>query len=54
MALRKVLTDPVMEQKLEPHGVELLSGGPQDVTALVKRDTEKWTAVIREAKITLD
>jgi tripartite-type tricarboxylate transporter receptor subunit TctC len=53
-ALRKVLTDPAMEQKLEPHGVELLAGGPQGVSALVKRDTEKWTAVIRDAKISLD
>jgi tripartite-type tricarboxylate transporter receptor subunit TctC len=44
-ALRKVLTDPAVEQKLEPHGVEHLAGGPHEVCSLVKRDTEKCTAV---------
>jgi tripartite-type tricarboxylate transporter receptor subunit TctC len=53
-ALRKVLQDPAMAKRLEPHGVELLIGGPEEVAALVKRDTDKWGKIIRDAQISLD
>lgn len=53
-ALRRVLKDPALESRIEPHGIELQSSSSEEVTAWTKRDTEKWTRVIREAKIAVD
>ncbi len=53
-ALRKVLQDPTLEAKIEPHGVELLASTPEEVLVWVKRDTEKWGRIIRDAHITTD
>lgn len=53
-ALQKVLKDPALEAKIEPHGVELMPSSPEEVNAWVKRDTEKWSRIIRSAGITLD
>lgn len=53
-ALQKVLKDPALEARIEPHGVELMASSPEEVNAWVKRDTEKWSRIIRSAGITLD
>ena len=53
-AWRKVLQDPALEAKIEPHGVELHGSTPEEVLAWVRRDTEKWGRVIREARISID
>lgn len=53
-ALRKVLQDPTLEAKIEPHGVELLASTPDEVLVWVRRDTEKWGRIIRDAHITTD
>lgn len=53
-ALRKVLGDPALEAKIEPQGLELLTSTPEDVLEWVRRDTEKWGRIIREAGITID
>jgi tripartite-type tricarboxylate transporter receptor subunit TctC len=53
-ALRKVLQDPTLEAKIEPHGVELLASTPEEVLVWVKRDTEKWGRIIRDAHISTD
>ena len=53
-ALRKVLQDPTLEAKIEPHGVELLASTPEEVLVWVKRDTEKWGRIIRDARISTD
>lgn len=53
-AWRKVLQDPVLEAKIEPHGVELQGSTPDEVLTWVRRDTEKWGRIIREARISLD
>jgi len=53
-ALQKVLKDPALEAKIEPHGAELLPSTPEEVNTWVKRDTEKWSRIIRTAGITLD
>lgn len=53
-ALRRVLKDPALELRIEPHGIELQASSPEEVVAWTKRDTEKWTRVIREAKIAVD
>lgn len=52
--LRKTLGDAALQQRIEPHGTELLSSGPDEVQDWVRRDTEKWGRIIREAGITLD
>ncbi len=53
-ALQRVLKDPAMEAKIEPHGIELQSSTPEEVTAWTQRDTEKWGRIVREANITID
>lgn len=53
-ALRKVLQDPALEARIEPHGVELLASTPEEVLVWVRRDTEKWGRIIRDAHITTD
>ena len=54
LVLRKILSDPATEAKIEPHGVELIGSSPEDVIELVRRDTEKWSRVIKDAQISLD
>ena len=52
--LRKALQDPALAARIEPHGTELLGSSPDEVLDWVKRDTDKWGRVIREAGITID
>lgn len=40
--------------KIEPHGIELMASSPEEVNVWVRRDTEKWSRIIRNAGITLD
>ena len=40
--------------KIEAAGTELHAGPAQEVQAWTQRDTDKWSRVIREAKITID
>jgi tripartite-type tricarboxylate transporter receptor subunit TctC len=53
-ALRLALSDPALEAKIEPHGVELLGSTPEEVGEWVKRDTDKWGRIIKAARITID
>jgi tripartite-type tricarboxylate transporter receptor subunit TctC len=52
--LRKLLRDPTTEARIEPLGVELLASTPDEVSELVKRESEKWGRVIRDAQVSLD
>lgn len=52
--LQQALKDPELVGKIEPHGMELVPTGPEEVEAWVRRDEEKWRAVIQKAGITLD
>ena len=52
--LQQTLKDPELMGKIEPHGMELMPTGPQEVDTWVKRDEDKWRAVIQKAGITLD
>ncbi|MFO1326389.1 MAG: tripartite tricarboxylate transporter substrate binding protein [Rubrivivax sp.] len=52
--LRKALQDPAVAARIEPHGTELLGSSPDEVAQWVKRDTEKWSRVIREAGIRIE
>ena len=52
--LQQALKDPDLVGKIEPHGMELMPTGPEEVDTWVKRDEEKWRTVIQKAGITLD
>ena len=43
-----------MREQLEPRGVVLVLGSPQDLGRHVAADTERWAKVIREAGIKLE
>ncbi len=45
---------PVSMVSTSAHGVELLASTPKEVLVWVKRDTEKWGRIIRDAHITTD
>lgn len=53
-AVRKALENPELNRKFEAQGVEFVSGSPEELAALVKKDAEKWARVIDEAGIQLD
>ena len=52
--LQQTLKDPELVGKIEPHGMELVPTGPEEVEAWVRRDEDKWRSVIQKAGITLD
>ncbi len=43
----KALQDPDLRQKLAGLGVEIQPGSPQEFTALLKVETEKWAKVVK-------
>ena len=53
-ALQKVLKDPAVTAKIDPHGMETLPSTPDEVLQYVKKDTEKWGQIIRKANISVD
>jgi tripartite-type tricarboxylate transporter receptor subunit TctC len=52
--MRKVLEDSTVAARIEQQGTELLVSSPNEGLEGVRRDTEKWGHVIREAGIRLD
>jgi tripartite-type tricarboxylate transporter receptor subunit TctC len=53
-AVRKALSDPALVARIETSGVELQGSTPEEVAALVQRETEKWGRIIKEAGVTID
>jgi tripartite-type tricarboxylate transporter receptor subunit TctC len=53
-ALNQALRQPGLVAKIEAAGTELHPGTPQEVLAWTQRDTDKWSRVIRDAKIAID
>ncbi|HXW24457.1 MAG TPA: tripartite tricarboxylate transporter substrate binding protein [Xanthobacteraceae bacterium] len=49
-----VLHDPVIKAKFENIGMVAAGSTPEELAALFKAETEKWSAVIKGAKISLD
>jgi len=54
VALSKALKTPALVAKIEAAGTELQAGSPEEVQAWTQRDTEKWSRVIRDAKIAIE
>lgn len=50
-ALRKVLADPDLKAGFVKQGIEIQSGTPAQVNALIRADIAKWARVIRSANI---
>jgi tripartite-type tricarboxylate transporter receptor subunit TctC len=48
------LRDPVVKAKLEQVGMVVAGSTPDELAALVQSEMQKWGAVIKDAKITLD
>ncbi|WP_459615864.1 Bug family tripartite tricarboxylate transporter substrate binding protein [Bordetella sp. 2513F-2] len=53
-AVAKALQDPALNQKFESQGVEFVSGTPEALADLVRKDTQKWTSLIQEAGIEIE
>jgi len=53
-AVRKTLATPAISEKLLASGTVPSVSSPQELAALLKRDTEKWGALVRAKKITPD
>jgi tripartite-type tricarboxylate transporter receptor subunit TctC len=52
--LVKVLKDPEVVKALDGHGLEPEPGTAEELAKLIDTETEKWTKVVREAKITAE
>lgn len=53
-AVVETLKNPELNEKFDPQGVEFVSSSPQELTNIVRRDTEKWTKLIQDADIQID
>lgn len=53
-AVLETLKNPELNEKFDPQGVEFVSSSPQELTDIVRRDTEKWTKLIKDANIQID
>jgi len=51
-AVRRTLATPAVSEKLVASGAVPASSTPQELAAIVKRDTEKWGRLIKAKKIT--
>src|SRR5262249_2792873 len=48
------LSDPTVKAKLENVGMVAIGSTPEELAVLLKVETDKWSAVIKEANIALD
>lgn len=53
-AVVETLKNPELNRKFESEGVEFVASTPQQLEALVRQDTKKWTALIEQAGIQLE
>jgi tripartite-type tricarboxylate transporter receptor subunit TctC len=51
LALRRTLADATVTRRLMASGAEPAPSSPAELTALLQRDTAKWSAVVRAKKI---
>jgi tripartite-type tricarboxylate transporter receptor subunit TctC len=53
-AVRQALSDPALQRKLEPQGLEPQASTPEELAAYLRRESAKWAKVIQDARIRLD
>lgn len=52
--LTRILADPGVRERLEAQSCDVVAGSPEELTALVKREQQKWGRIIKEKHITVD
>ena len=52
--LRAAITDPAVTKKFVDQGVEVVTSTPQEFTAFIKAETERWGKVIHDAGIVVE
>jgi tripartite-type tricarboxylate transporter receptor subunit TctC len=53
-ALREILADATVQQRLAAAGADAVFSTPADLAATMRAESEKWSRVIREARITVN
>ncbi|NYT86388.1 tripartite tricarboxylate transporter substrate binding protein [Pusillimonas harenae] len=53
-AVLSVVENPELNKKFEPQGVEFVSSTPEELAALVRKDSAKWQKIIDEAGIQIE
>ena len=54
VAIVKVIQAPEMQKKIQELGSEPLGSSPKEMADRIRRETAEWTAIIKQANITLD
>jgi tripartite-type tricarboxylate transporter receptor subunit TctC len=49
-----ILKQPDVAQKMSAAGFQLVGGAPEDLSALIRSETERWTPVIRRLGLKID
>jgi tripartite-type tricarboxylate transporter receptor subunit TctC len=52
--INQILKDESVRKLLETQGAEALGGSPEDLSALIRQDSDRWGKIIRAANIKLD
>lgn len=52
--INAILKDPAVRSKLNEQGFELVGGTPEDFSALIRSESEKWAPVIRRTGAKID
>ena len=52
--LQSILADPKFKDKLIAQGADPMPGTPEQFSALIKSETEKWRKLIAQSNITVD
>ena len=53
LAVRKVVTDKALQQKLAVQGLEMVSSTPDELVAFMQQDRDRWAKVITAANVSL-
>ena len=53
-ALRKILAQPVVRERFEMQGYEVVASTPEAFGDWIRAESSKWARIIREQKITID
>jgi len=51
--LAKTVSDPVLRERLEAQGCDVIGGPPETMAARVRNDQAKWSRIIRDKNITV-
>jgi tripartite-type tricarboxylate transporter receptor subunit TctC len=52
-AVQEIYKKPQIQKEFADRGVEAVASTPEELAALIKRDTELWGQVVKAGKVTL-